>query len=136
MILFQKRLMNVSNLFPFFQKYRYNGVLRAIKADSKIIGCIAAFFEKDVYRKNAEIAYWLNAGYRDKSIMSRTIKEFSEILFSTFDLQRIWARPFENNKASQRALEKAGFVCEGVLKQSVYKNGIFLNSIIYALIKS
>lgn len=109
--------------------------VRAIKLDRRIIGCIAAFFESDMYGKNAEIAYWLNADYRGKGIMPRVIKSFTRELFSVFGLHRIWARPFERNRASHRALEKAGFSYEGVMNQDVIKDGVYIVSVIYALIK-
>lgn len=143
----QKLYENMSDTFPrtpdeckrtvcsFSESTDTNEYIRAIKADSQIIGCIAAFFDNDMYQKNAEISYWLNADYRSKGIMSQVIKTFAHDLFSQFDLHRICARPFEHNKASRRALEKVGFICEGILKQSVFKNGEFMNSAMYALIK-
>ncbi|WP_310602101.1 GNAT family N-acetyltransferase [Anaerosporobacter sp.] len=109
--------------------------IRAIKVDNQIVGCIAAFFEEDMYCKNAEISYWLSAEYRGKGIMSQVIETFTQALFSEFDIHRIWARPFERNKASQGVLKKVGFSYEGLLKQNVLKDGLFLDSVIYAFIK-
>ena len=138
---------NMSDTFPktldeckqivnaFSQSTNTTEYVRAIKIDKQIIGCIAAFFESGMYRKNAEIAYWLKADYRGRGIMPNAIKLLAQELFSVFDLHRIWARPFELNRASHRALEKAGFSYEGLLKQDVIKDGIYLNSVIYALIK-
>ena len=109
--------------------------IRAIKSDDGIVGCIAAFYETDMYAQNAEIAYWLNSKYRSKGIMTRVIKMATETLFLEYGMHRIWARPFEQNRASQKVLEKSGFVYEGTLRESVYKDGHFLNAVIYALIK-
>lgn len=109
--------------------------IRAIKIDNKIVGCIAGFFDTDMYIKNVEISYWLSAEYRGKGIMSQVVKTFSKSLYDSFDLHRIWARPFEHNKSSQRVLQKAGFNYEGLLRESVFKDGVFLNSTVYALIK-
>lgn len=121
-------------VFTFSQSTDTTEYIRAVKVNDQIIGCIAAFFGAGMYSQNAEIAYWLNAEYRNKGIMSQAIIKFTQQVFSIFDVHRIWARPFERNKASQKALEKAGFNYEGTLKQNVYKNGIFLNSVLYALI--
>lgn len=90
-------------------------------------------FRRKCERKNAEIAYWLNIDYRGRGIMPKAIEVFVENLFLNNELHRIWARPFEQNKASAGTLEKAGFCYEGLLRQSVYKNGKFLNSSVYAL---
>ena len=69
-----------------------------------------------MYCKNAEISYWLNGEYRGMGIMPQVINIFTQKLFTQFDKHRVWARPFEFNKASQRALEKSGFIYEGLLK--------------------
>lgn len=52
--------------------------------------------------------------------------------FKTFDIVRIYARTFSTNKGSQRALEKAGFILEGRLKNALYKNGEYMNELIYS----
>lgn len=109
--------------------------IRAIKVDGQLAGCIAAYFDTGLYCKNAELAYWITKELRGKGIMTQGIKQVAQQLFSEFSLHRIWARPFESNQGSCKTLEKAGFFMEGVLKENVYKNGIFVNSIIYAHVK-
>ncbi len=39
------------------------------------------------------------------------------------------------NIGSRKALEKAGFVLEGIMKKSVYKNGRFSDYCMYALVR-
>jgi RimJ/RimL family protein N-acetyltransferase len=56
--------------------------------------------------------------------------------FKTFDISRIFARPFSTNRASQRVLEKAGFTCEARLKNALYKNGSYMDELIYAIHES
>ena len=108
--------------------------IRAIKIDDRIAGCIAASFETGMYCKNAEISYWLSCEYRGKGIMPKVIKMFSQCLFTKFDIHRIWARPFESNRASQRVLEKAGFSYEGLMVENALKNNQYINSKFYALV--
>lgn len=67
--------------------------------------------------------------------MPQVINIFTQKLFTQFDKHRVWARPFEFNKASQRALEKSGFIYEGLLKENAFKNNQYINSIVYALIR-
>jgi ribosomal-protein-alanine N-acetyltransferase len=52
-----------------------------------------------------------------------------------FDLERIYAQPFSNNPASARVLEKAGFVFEGRLRASVFKDNKQLDSLLYAHVR-
>lgn len=112
-----------------------SGSIRAIITDGKITGCIAAFWETDMYCKNAEIAYWLDEAYRGKGIMPQVLTMFTDDIFKAYDIHRIWARPFAYNRASQRALEKAGFTREGVLRQDAFKNNQYMDSVIYALLR-
>jgi RimJ/RimL family protein N-acetyltransferase len=53
--------------------------------------------------------------------------------FQTFEITRIYARPFSSNIASQKVLEKAGFIKEAVLKNAFYKNGKYLDELIYSI---
>ncbi|HNL82905.1 MAG TPA: GNAT family protein, partial [Chitinophagaceae bacterium] len=48
-------------------------------------------------------------------------------------VKRIFARVFENNKASMKALQKAGFYLEGIQKNAAVKNSELVN--IYVLVK-
>ena len=66
---------------------------------------------------------------------SEAIRRISEEAFRRFDLVRLYAEPFAANMGSRRALEKAGFELEGILRNSVYKNGRMLDSCIYARLK-
>ena len=43
---------------------------RAIEADGKAVGSIGIFLKEDVYRRSAELGYWLAEPYWNKGIMS------------------------------------------------------------------
>lgn len=83
--------------------------VRAIKADGKIIGCIAAFFETEMNFKTAELAYWISKKYRGLGIMTEVITVYTEMLFSDFEVNKVFAKPFIHNAASQKVLLKSGF---------------------------
>jgi RimJ/RimL family protein N-acetyltransferase len=53
--------------------------------------------------------------------------------FETFDITRIFARPYGFNIASQRVLEKAGFKLEARFEHAFYKNGEFCDELIYSV---
>jgi RimJ/RimL family protein N-acetyltransferase len=55
--------------------------------------------------------------------------------FETFPLQRIFASAYANNPASLRVLEKAGFQFEGRMRRNVIKDGVILDSLLYAKIR-
>ena len=107
---------------------------RAIVVNGEAVGCIALFIKNNVYCKSAEIAYWLGEPFWGKGIMSKAIEQLCQTAFEQYDIVRIFAEPYSHNTGSRKALEKAGFVLEGIMKKSVYKNGRFFDSCMYALV--
>lgn len=96
-------------------------------------GAIGLHPQSDVMRKNAELGYWVAEPFWGKGIVSAAILQMVDYGFKNFDIHRIFARPFGNNKASQRVLEKTGFVLEAHIKRNIYKNGEYLDEMIYAV---
>jgi len=107
----------------------------AIVVKEKAVGSIGIFPQSDIHEKSAEIGYWLSEEYWGKGIMTRAIEQIVDYGFNTFDLIRIFARPFSTNAGSQSVLEKAGFELEARLKKALYKNGEFMDELIYAKFK-
>lgn len=103
----------------------------AIDVDGKAVGSIGIFPQADIHEKSAEIGYWLSEAYWRRGIMSEAIRRITEYGFETFDVVRIFARPFSTNTGSQKALQKAGFTLEARLKNALYKNGELLDEMIY-----
>jgi ribosomal-protein-alanine N-acetyltransferase len=105
--------------------------LRAISIDGEAAGSIGVFLKEDVYAKDAELGYWLAEPYWGRGVMTKAVRDITARAFAVYDIVRIFAEPFAENAASRRVLERAGFTLEGVLKQSVYKNGRIQDSCIY-----
>lgn len=109
-------------------------IRRAITIDGEAVGSVCITLKDDIYSKIAEIGYWLGEPFWNNDIMSRAIRQLCDYAFAHCDIVRIYAEPFDYNIGSRRALEKAGFELEGILHNSVYKNGKIMNSCIYALL--
>ncbi len=108
---------------------------RAIAVDGRAVGSVAVFAGSDVYRKSAELGYWLAEPYWGNGIMPEAVRRLCAEAFDVLDVVRIYAEPYVTNSASRRVLEKAGFALEGILKSSVYKNDRLIDSCIYALLR-
>lgn len=108
---------------------------RAIVIDGRAVGSISLFLGKDVYRRSAELGYWLGRAYWGRNVMTCAVKMLCAEGFRTWDIARIYAEPYAVNAGSRRVLEKAGFTLEGTLRKSVYKNGTLLDSCIYGLLR-
>jgi RimJ/RimL family protein N-acetyltransferase len=107
----------------------------AIEVNGEAAGAIGIFPQSDIHEKNAEMGYWLAEPFWGNGITTRAIAQTVEYGFKTFDIVQIYARPFSTNPASQRVLEKAGFTCEARLKNAVYKNGVYMDELIYTIRK-
>lgn len=106
-------------------------IFRAIYYDNQLVGSIALFFGDDIYRQNAELAYWIGISFHGRGIASKAIKSIIELGFSFDSIKTIFAKPYSSNIASQKLLEKCGFNLEAHLKDFVLKDGVKLDELIY-----
>ena len=107
----------------------------AIASSDELIGGIGLMFQPDVYRFSAEIGYWIAEPFWGKGIASLALVALSKYAFEQFDLNRIFAGVFQGNEASIRVLEKSGFILEGRLRNSVYKDNHFKDQLIYSILR-
>lgn len=108
--------------------------LFAIEYKGDYVGNIGLVQHSDVYRKSAEVGYFIGEEYWGKGIATTALKLICAYGFKTLDIVRIHTGVYEHNLASQRVLEKNGFVKEGVFKMAVFKYGKFWNEVRFALI--
>jgi ribosomal-protein-alanine N-acetyltransferase len=107
---------------------------RCIEVDGECAGAIGLHPKTDLWRNNMELGYWLAKEHRGKGIMSAAIGKMVQLGFDTFpEITRIYASPFGSNRASQRVLEKAGFILEAKLIGTLIKNGKIEDEWIYAV---
>ena len=107
----------------------------AIDINGEAVGGIGIHPQTDIQKKNAELGYWLAEPFWGKGIMTKAIKQITDFAFSTFEINRVFARPFGNNPGSQNILEKNGFVLEARFDKTLIKNGQLLDELIYAIRK-
>ena len=110
-------------------------LLRAIVVDGRAAGGVSLEKQGDVYCKSAELGYWLAPAYWGRGVMTEAASRLCKEGFARWDICRIFAEPFAENAASRRVLEKCGFVQEGLLRRSVWKNGRMHDSCLYGLIR-
>ncbi len=104
----------------------------AIDIDGLAAGGIGIHPQSDIYRKNAEMGYWLGQPFWGRGIISRAVLQMVDYGFRNFDIDRIYARPFGTNTASQKVLEKTGFILEARIDGAIFKNGVYFDELIYA----
>jgi [ribosomal protein S5]-alanine N-acetyltransferase len=86
----------------------------------------------DVYRKSAEIGYFIGEPFWNKGITTRALNLMTHWVFKNTRFVRLWAGVFDFNLASQRVLEKCGYLKEAELEMAIFKNGNFFNEVRFA----
>ena len=108
-----------------------SAMVLAIEYNGEYVGNIGLHKGTDVYRKSAEIGYFLGEPYWKKGITTKAVNLICDYGFKNLDIVRIHAGIFEFNPASMRVLEKCGFKREAVREKAVLKQGKVWNEMVY-----
>jgi RimJ/RimL family protein N-acetyltransferase len=104
----------------------------AIEVDGEAMGGIGIERHSDIERVSAEIGYWLGEQAWGRGIATAALRAVTAEVFTRYDLTRLFAVPFADHAASIRVLEKAGYVKEGMMRQSAIKDGRIRDQVLYA----
>ena len=104
------------------------------KADGRMIGT-AGFTRFDIYNNTAEVGYVLNSLYWGKGLAAEATRAVITFGFEVLGLVRIEAKYMTGNIASKRVAEKCGMTEEGVMRQSVYAKGRYVDVAVAAILK-
>ncbi len=108
----------------------------AIEAQGRVAGGIGYTLHTDVERVGAEVGYWVGYEFWGHGIGTAALRLITRHAFARHEeLRRLYAVPFAGNPASARVLQKAGYRCEGTLRQSVIKEGRVLDQWMYAILR-
>lgn len=107
----------------------------AIEYAFSFAGVIGLVLQPDVYRKSAEIGYWLGEPFWGKGITTTAVKLATQYAFDTLNLNRLYAGVFEGNEASKRVLEKCGYQLEGISKKAVFKKNKLIDEYRFGIVK-
>jgi len=124
----------VSDAENFLEKNagQESSLVLAIEFNNIYVGNIGLHKATDVYRKSAEIGYFLGEPYWNLGIMTKAVNLICDYGFKNLDIVRIHAGIFEFNPASMRVLEKCRFKKEAICKKAVFKEGKIYDEVRYA----
>lgn len=105
-----------------------------LKGNPKLIGIIGHYrIQPENYR--CEIGYMILPEYNGKGIVTEAIKVVLKYGFDDLQMHSIEAVIDPENKASERVLQKNGFVKEAHLIENIFAEGKFWDSVIYSILK-
>lgn len=93
----------------------------AIVYEGQYVGNISLVPGRDVYRKSAEIGYFIGEAFWGKGIATRAVKLIVNYGFEKLNIIRIHTGVYDYNVASMRVLEKCGFNKEGIFEKAITK---------------
>lgn len=117
---------NIVKKHPWFQ---------AIVVNDEVIGSITLEPGTGDYRCKAELGYVSAKKYWSQGFMSKVVAMAVERGFQELDVVRIEAKVHLANIASQRVLEKNGFVREALLKKGIVRKGNIEDLYLYAIVR-
>jgi RimJ/RimL family protein N-acetyltransferase len=118
-----------------------NGRLSVVAGDPGTAGELAGEVSWHQVPKGPTSACW-NIGIgllvraRGRGYGTRAQRLLAEYLFAHTQLNRVEAQTETGNLAEQRALEKAGFTREGILRGACFRDGHWRDMVSYSMIRS
>jgi RimJ/RimL family protein N-acetyltransferase len=114
------------------------GTLMIVTLAGQIVGSMS--YHEVRYGPNAgsrayNIGLSITPEYRNKGYGSEAQRLLAEYLLQTFPVARVEAETDITNLAEQRALEKAGFVREGVLRKAQWRAGDWHDLVVYSKVR-
>lgn len=106
-----------------------------LKARSEMIGTIG-IFEIDEDNGLIELGFELKRKHWNRGYMRESIQSLVQAFFKTMRGHRIEAVVTPGNSASEKVLEKCGFVKEGTFRKRDLIKGEYLDGIIYGLLEA
>ena len=110
-------------------------IVKPILEPNKVIGVVLLNHIHPIYR-TGEFGITLgDSEYREKGYGKDMLLTLIKYGFNQLNLNRIWCEVYSNN-TSIHMYRKIGFKDEGILRQTVYKDGEYLDSYILGMLKS
>ncbi len=111
---------------------RADAVHLAVATEQEAVGSISLLIHDDIRRYSGVLSYWISRKYWGQGLATNAITNLSNYAFHQLGLVRVYAKVFSTNIGSIRALEKSGFEREGYFHKGVYKQGRFIDQVLYA----
>lgn len=107
----------------------------AIERRGEAVGGIGVEAREGEHRHTGHIGYWVGEAHWGGGVATAAVRALAGALFEAGRFERLETAVYAWNPASMRVLEKSGFAREGLLRRSVFKDGEFVDSVLYAALR-
>jgi len=125
------------NWFESYMRNRKTQVRCAVvhKKSNKVIG-VVYLTNIDAVSRTAFFGIMIGEKkYKNKGIGKKTTELMLDHAFNDLNLNRVELVTLENNNRAISVFKKCGFVEEGLLRESIYKNGKYHNQVCMSILK-
>ncbi|RPI14598.1 MAG: N-acetyltransferase [Ignavibacteriae bacterium] len=105
------------------------------KEENKLIGTGGYHLWQKEHAR-AEFGYAISANYWNKGLMTEVLKEMIRFGFNVMELNRIEAKCYPENIASEKVMLKCGLKFEGISRECVFIKGKFRDLKQFSILKS
>jgi len=136
--LFSYQMITVKDHLDWYNNYKSDNRIDLIicrKDDDKKIGTINL---SSINHKNqkAEFGVMISEIYWNKGYAFEASNKFINYAFNEFNLKKIYLEVLEENEAAIKLYHKLGFIKEGSLRDSIFKNGEFKDVLVMAIFRA
>lgn len=105
------------------------------KEENKPIGFVH-LFDIDIWARRAELGIFIGEKqYRGKGYGTEITRLIIEFAFHRLNLHKVWLTVDADNLAGIRCYEKVGFRKDGVLRDEVFRNGVYDDRILMSILR-
>jgi RimJ/RimL family protein N-acetyltransferase len=108
-------------------------VAYAITEDGELRGVITMNF--DARSRCGDLGYWIGQPFWGRGLATEAVRAILDFGFRELGLNRVQASHLSRNPSSGRVMKKAGMVREGVHRERLLKNGVFEDTVGYAILR-
>jgi ribosomal-protein-serine acetyltransferase len=106
-----------------------------ITFENEIVGLISTH-QIDWMNQRTSIGYWIGSESTGKNFATEATAVLLKYLFDSLKLHRVFIQAATENAASNRVIEKLGFVWEGLLRENERVKDSFLDHNIYGMTRN
>lgn len=134
------RFINEEVDFSWYENYmnNRNNTIRCaiVEVDNDEILGLISLVSINFLNQSAELHIMIGEKKNQgKGIGTFAVEEILHHAFNNMNLQRIELAAVETNLRAQHLYEKVGFTQEGIKRRAIFKNGAFVDLILYAILR-
>jgi RimJ/RimL family protein N-acetyltransferase len=114
---------------------KFNKIFGIEEQSTKRLIGVAGLNNTDLINRNTDLYIYIGDGNQwGKGLGTDAVKTLVSFVFNELNLHRISLVVFSYNKRAIRSYEKVGFVSEGIMRESLYKDGKYHDKILMSII--